>query len=45
MQGVEMGLPSLLMARIHKQSGAATRVYVGGRCVSVMQGSFNLPPG
>jgi trans-2,3-dihydro-3-hydroxyanthranilate isomerase len=43
MQGVDMGRPSLLIARILKRAGAAHAVYVGGRCVSVMQGSFDLP--
>jgi trans-2,3-dihydro-3-hydroxyanthranilate isomerase len=43
MQGVDMGRPSLLIARILKRAGAANAVYVGGRCVSVMQGSFYLP--
>jgi trans-2,3-dihydro-3-hydroxyanthranilate isomerase len=42
MQGVEMGRPSLLMARVLKHAGAAPRVYVGGRCVNVMRGSFQL---
>jgi trans-2,3-dihydro-3-hydroxyanthranilate isomerase len=43
MQGVEMGRPSLLLARVLKDSGTTSAVYVGGRCVSVMQGSFYLP--
>lgn len=42
-QGVDMGRPSLLVARVLKRSGAASAVHVGGRCVSVMQGSFYLP--
>jgi trans-2,3-dihydro-3-hydroxyanthranilate isomerase len=43
MQGVEMGRPSLLIARVRKESGGLTHVYVGGHCVSVMQGTLNLP--
>ena len=42
-QGVDMGRPSLLVARVIKHDGGATAVYVGGRCVNVMQGSFHLP--
>jgi len=43
MQGLEMGRPSQLLARVLKDSGTSSAVYVGGRCVSVMQGSFYLP--
>ncbi len=41
-QGVDMGRPSLLRARAIKQAGQIERVHVGGRCVAVMQGSFEL---
>jgi trans-2,3-dihydro-3-hydroxyanthranilate isomerase len=44
-QGVDMGRPSLLVARILKRAGAANAVYVGGRCINVMQGFFYLPCG
>ena len=43
MQGIEMGRPSLLLARVLKDSYTASAVYVGGRCVCMMQGSFYLP--
>ena len=43
MQGVEMGRPSLLVARARKEPDGLTHVYVGGHCVSVMRGTFNLP--
>ena len=43
MQGIEMGRPSLLLARVLKDSCTASAVYVGGRCVCMMQGSFYLP--
>ena len=43
MQGVEMGRPSLLVTRVLKESDGLTHVYVGGHCVGVMQGTFNLP--
>lgn len=42
-QGVDMGRPSLLTARILKRAGAAASVHVGGRCVIVMQGALHLP--
>jgi trans-2,3-dihydro-3-hydroxyanthranilate isomerase len=42
-QGVDMGRPSLLVARVLKQAGAARAVHVGGRCVDVTRGSFDLP--
>jgi len=42
-QGVDMGRPSLLTARVLKEAGSASAVRVGGRCVNVMQGSFHLP--
>jgi trans-2,3-dihydro-3-hydroxyanthranilate isomerase len=42
-QGVDMGRSSLLVARVLKRAGTARSVYVGGRCVKVMQGSLFLP--
>lgn len=51
MQGVDMGRPSLLVARVIKRTRGASAVYVGGRCVDVMEGSIHLlglgqcPPG
>jgi trans-2,3-dihydro-3-hydroxyanthranilate isomerase len=42
-QGVDMGRPSLLVARVLKHAGAACLVHVGGRCINVMRGSFDLP--
>lgn len=41
-QGFDMGRPSLLRARAVRRGGGVERVQVGGRCVSVMQGSFEL---
>ena len=40
-QGVDMGRPSLLLARASVQDGAVT-AFVGGRCVAVMEGGFML---
>ncbi|VVE32113.1 PhzF family phenazine biosynthesis protein [Pandoraea cepalis] len=40
-QGVDMGRPSILRARIDLHDGQ-TRIRVGGKCVSVMRGSFQL---
>ncbi len=40
-QGVDMGRPSLLLARAGRQ-GRAMVAYVGGRCVTAMEGSFRL---
>ncbi|MEQ5841817.1 PhzF family phenazine biosynthesis protein [Paraburkholderia acidicola] len=40
-QGVDMGRPSILFATVDTQDGHA-RVRVGGKCVSVMEGSFQL---
>ena len=42
-QGFDTGRPSLLVARVLKRAGTAGSVYVGGRCVKVMQGSLFLP--
>lgn len=40
-QGVDMGRPSLLLATFDTSDGVTT-VRVGGRCVSVMEGTFTL---
>lgn len=40
-QGVDMGRPSILFARVDLHGGH-TRIRVGGKCVSVMEGSFQL---
>jgi trans-2,3-dihydro-3-hydroxyanthranilate isomerase len=40
-QGVDMGRPSLLLARARRQDGATT-AFVGGRCVGMFEGSFGL---
>jgi trans-2,3-dihydro-3-hydroxyanthranilate isomerase len=40
-QGVDMGRPSILFAKVDTHGGHA-RVRVGGKCVSVMEGSFQL---
>jgi trans-2,3-dihydro-3-hydroxyanthranilate isomerase len=42
MQGVDMGRPSLLVARVRMEAGRVVAVHVGGRCVSVMEGSLLL---
>ena len=39
-QGVDMGRPSLLVARTTRRNGALEGVHIGGRCVAVMEGSF-----
>jgi trans-2,3-dihydro-3-hydroxyanthranilate isomerase len=41
-QGFDMGRPSILRARVVKQSGQIKSVHVGGRCVTVMEGTFVL---
>ena len=41
-QGVDMGRPSLLLARVRKQNGAVTSIHVGGSCVQMMEGTFRL---
>ena len=41
-QGVDMGRPSLLQTRVHKQDGAVVSAHVGGRCVPMMEGTFRL---
>jgi trans-2,3-dihydro-3-hydroxyanthranilate isomerase len=40
-QGVDMGRPSVLIASVDIDNGK-TRVRIGGKCVSVMEGSFWL---
>ena len=40
-QGVDMGRPSILIASVDSDNGK-TRVRIGGKCVSVMEGSFWL---
>jgi trans-2,3-dihydro-3-hydroxyanthranilate isomerase len=44
-QGVDMGRPSLLLTRVRKQAGAIVSAHVGGRCVSMMEGTFRLVGG
>ena len=41
-QGVDMGRPSRLLTRIRKENGAVVSAHVGGRCVQMMQGTFQL---
>jgi trans-2,3-dihydro-3-hydroxyanthranilate isomerase len=41
-QGVDMGRPSLLEASADKRQGKITATYIGGACVPVMQGAFDL---
>ena len=41
-QGFDMGRPSILRARVIKQAGQIKSVHVGGRCVTIMQGTFVL---
>ena len=42
-QGVDMGRPSLLVARVEtSHGGAASKTYIGGRCVAVLEGAFEL---
>jgi trans-2,3-dihydro-3-hydroxyanthranilate isomerase len=43
-QGVDMGRPSLLLGRTLKNQGAVTGTHIGGRCVAVLEGTFELPP-
>ncbi|MCA1401519.1 PhzF family phenazine biosynthesis protein [Bradyrhizobium sp. BRP56] len=42
-QGVDMGRPSLLLTRVRKQAGAINSVHVGGGCVTMMEGTLNVP--
>lgn len=41
-QGHDLGRPSLLLPRVEKRAGRVERVRIGGRCVEVMTGSFEL---
>lgn len=41
-QGVEMGRPSKLVARVQKTAGAITQIKIGGTAVVVMQGSLTV---
>jgi len=41
-QGVDMGRPSLLLTRVRKENGRIISAHVGGRCVSMMEGTFRL---
>jgi trans-2,3-dihydro-3-hydroxyanthranilate isomerase len=41
-QGVDMGRPSLLLARTATLNGIVFETHVGGRCVPVLEGSFFL---
>jgi trans-2,3-dihydro-3-hydroxyanthranilate isomerase len=41
-QGVDMGRPSLLEASAEKRQGKVTATYIGGSCVPVMQGVFDV---
>ena len=41
-QGFDMGRPSLLLARVRKENGRIISAHVGGRCVSMMEGTFRL---
>jgi len=41
-QGVDMGRPSLLLTRVRKQEGAVVSAHVGGACVQMMEGTFQL---
>jgi trans-2,3-dihydro-3-hydroxyanthranilate isomerase len=41
-QGVDLGRPSLLLTRVRKQNGVVVSSHVGGRCVPMMEGTFQL---
>jgi trans-2,3-dihydro-3-hydroxyanthranilate isomerase len=41
-QGVDMGRPSLLLTRVRKARGAVISAHVGGKCVPIMEGTFDL---
>jgi trans-2,3-dihydro-3-hydroxyanthranilate isomerase len=43
-QGVEMGRPSLLNARVDAEAGIATRAHVAGQVVPVASGTILVPP-
>jgi len=42
LQGVERGRPSLLTVSAEKHGGSIGRVRVGGSCVAMMEGTFNV---
>jgi trans-2,3-dihydro-3-hydroxyanthranilate isomerase len=37
-----MGRPSLLLTRVRKHNGAVASIHVGGSCVPMMEGRFQL---
>ena len=41
-QGEHMGRPSLLVASAEKQGGKVVAAFIGGSCVSVMNGVLTL---
>jgi trans-2,3-dihydro-3-hydroxyanthranilate isomerase len=41
-QGVDMGRPSLLLTRVAKENGVVVSSHVGGGCVQMMEGTFQL---
>jgi len=41
-QGFDMGRPSILRTTVEKEGGALLNAYVGGNCVQMMEGTFNL---
>jgi trans-2,3-dihydro-3-hydroxyanthranilate isomerase len=41
-QGVDMGRSSVLLARVNRQDKAEATAYVGGQCVSVMEGVLRV---
>ncbi len=41
-QGVDMGRPSKLLARVEKTSGAITQIRIGGTAVHMMQGTLTV---
>src|SRR6266700_1295575 len=41
-QGVDMGRPSLLLTRVRKERGTVISAHVGGNCVPIMEGTFDL---
>jgi trans-2,3-dihydro-3-hydroxyanthranilate isomerase len=41
-QGFDMGRPSLLLTRVRKANGVIVSAHVGGRCVQMMEGTFQL---
>lgn len=41
-QGIEMGRPSLLEASAEKRNGQITGMWIGGKCIEMMRGSFEM---